>query len=127
MAGTRPASSIELRLDEIQPTTEADIRGAFTSQLRGDTEARGFLLSILASHDGEALQNILDFLPKKTRTRRSVVLWLIPVRIALMTKRAHIIQQSVRRQALADPTLNGPTILEDEWVRVYYGIVQHHS
>ena len=127
MADFKHEHEAELKLDEIHYTTKEDIRNAYARHLQGDKEARGFLLSILASHDGEALQNILDFLPKRTQAQRNVVLWLIPARITLMTKRARIIQQAARRQARADPTRDCLAALEDEWVRVYWAIVQYHS
>ena len=116
----------ELRLDDIQPTTEEDLLEAFRGQRRGDKEASGFLLSILASHDEEALQTILDYLPLKTRRQSRTLLWLIPVRIKLMTTRASTIQQAAKARVRAKPS-KGMTALETMWVDVYCGIVQFHS
>ena len=120
-------AEIELRVGEIQFTTEEDLLEAFRGQCRGDEEGRGFLLSILASHDGEALQTILEYLPRKARSQRSA-LWLIPVRTKLMTTRARTIQQAARA-CVGEELYKGDLLkaLETLWVCVYWGIVQYHS
>ena len=120
MADFRHEHEAELKLDEIQYTTKEDIRNAYARHLRGDKEARGFLLSILSTHDGEALQNILVFLQPKDR--RFALLWLRPARNTLMIMRAMNISRS------AEPHVtHKPGVLARRWFNVYWGIVEHHS
>jgi len=120
MADFRPEHEAELKLDEIHYTTKEDIKNAYARHLQGDKEARGFLLSILSAHDGEALQNILVFLQPKDR--RFAVLWLRPARNTLMIMRAMNISRS------AEPRVtHKPGVLARRWFNVYWGIVEHHS
>ena len=120
MADFRHEHEAELRIDEIQYTTKQDIKHAYARHLRGDKEARGFLLSILSTHDGEALRSILVFLAPKDR--RFATLWLRPARNTLMIMRAMNISQA------AEPRLtHAPGNLAKRWVNVYWGIVEYHS
>jgi len=120
MADFRHEHEADLNLDEIKYTTKKDIRNAYARHLRGDKEARGFLFSILSTHDGEALQNILVFLQPKDR--RFALLWLRPARNTLMIMRAMNISRS------AEPRVtHEPGVLARRWFNVYWGIVEHHS
>ena len=120
MADFRHEHEAELKLDEIHYTTKEDIKNAYARHLQGDKEARGFLLSILSAHDGEALQNILVFLQPKDR--RFAVLWLRPARNTLMIMRAMTIYQTA-----VPHVTHKPGVLARRWFRVYWEIVQHHS
>ena len=120
-----------MRLDDVHFTTEKDIQAAFQGMCRGDKESIGFLGAIARSHDQDALQNILDFLPAQTRYQGNTLLWFLPISRRFRTSRTKGINEaamdSVRILPSEKQLLSLRRALETLWVAFYYGVVQYHS
>ena len=120
-----------MQLDDVHFTTKKDIQAAFQGMCRGDRESLGFLGAIARSHDQDALQNILDFLPAQTRYQGSTLLWFLPVSRRFKTSRTNGINEAAMNSIRALPEEEQPLslkkALETLWGALYYGVVQHHS
>jgi len=120
-----------MRLDDVHFTTKEDIQAAFHGLCRGDRESIGFLSAIAMAHDQDALQNILDFLPKQARYQGSTLLWFLPVSRRFKTSRTNGINEEAMNSIRALPEEEQPLslkkALETLWGAFYYGVVQHHS
>jgi len=120
-----------MRLDDVHFTTKEDIQAAFHGLCRGDRESIGFLRAIAMAHDQDALQNILDFLPKQARYQGRTLLWFLPVSRRFKTSRTNGINEAAMNSIRALPEEEQPLslkkALETRWGAFYYGVVQHHS
>jgi len=124
-------ADMTMRLEDVHFTTEKDIQAAFQGMCRGDKESIGFLGAIARSHDQEALQNILDFLPAQTRYQSNTLLWFLPMCRRFRTSRTKGINEAAMDSVLTLPSekqlLSLRRALETLWVAFYYGVVQYHS
>ena len=122
---------VTMKLDDVHFTTKKDIQAAFQGMCRGDRESIGFLGAIARSHDQDALQNILDFLPAQARYQGSTLLWFLPVSRRFKTLRTNGINaaamNSIRTLPKEEQPLSLRKALETLWIAFCYGVVQYHS